>query len=100
MEGCIWRDWFVYQWFLRGKYHECLVKWMYMAAFGGTALYSNGSLGGNTLSVLLSGCISNNALLCFAHGLNDPIIDSFHEQSKVKQSKARCLSIVLEGTII
>ena len=32
MEGCIWRDCFVYQWFLRG----------------------------NTMSVLLSGCISNS----------------------------------------
>ena len=26
-----------------------------------------------------------SALLCFAHGLNDPIIDCFHEQSKAKQ---------------
>ena len=25
MEDCIWRDCFVYQWFLRGKYHECVI---------------------------------------------------------------------------
>ena len=30
MEGCIWRDCFVYQCFLSGKYHECLIKWMYI----------------------------------------------------------------------
>ena len=27
------------------------------------------------------------ALLCFAHGLNDPIIGCLHEQSRAKQSK-------------
>ena len=31
----------------------------------GTALYTNGSLGGNIMSVLLSGCISNNDHLLF-----------------------------------
>ena len=29
------------------------------------------------------------ALLCFAHGLNDPKIGCLHEQSKAKQSKAK-----------
>ena len=40
------------------------------------------------------------ALLGFAHGLNDLIIDCFHEQSKVEESKARCLSMVFNDTII
>ena len=53
----------------------CLCK----ASFGGTALYTNGSLGGNTMSVLLSecGCISNKmvgnqmVVSYSSQGLND-----------------------------
>ena len=40
-----------------GKLQEGSRPWK--AAFGGTALYTNDSSGEKTMSVLLSGCVSN-----------------------------------------
>ena len=47
-----------------GRLQEESLPWK--AAFGGTALSTNGSLGGNTMSVLLSGSISNTST-CAIH---------------------------------
>ena len=49
--------------------------------------------------LMLCSCFAH-AWLAFAHALIVPIIGCFHEQSKVEQSKARCLSMMLNDTRI
>ena len=80
---------FEIKFFLKVIYHSSYILNQIKVIFFGSQLLQklNSSKQSKARGSKAFSLLMDLALLCFALGLNDPIIDCFHEQSRAKQSK-------------